>query len=58
VQQEIKSTSKPIDPARTPVIPTIVAQGDKRLSLFATVAQFGTPEDGALGSLKIELYFL
>ncbi len=53
----LEKARKPIDPARTPVIPTIVVQGDQRLSLFATIAQFGTPEDVALGSLKIELYF-
>lgn len=53
----LEKTPKPVEPARTPVIPTIVAQGGQRLSLFATIAQFGTPEDVALGSLKIELYF-
>lgn len=53
----LENAPKPIDSARTPVIPTILVQGDQRLSLFATIAQFGTPEDVALGSLKIELYF-
>ncbi len=53
----LEKAPKPIDSARTPVIPAIVVQGDQRLSLFATIAQFGTPEDVALGSLKIELYF-
>ena len=53
----LEKAPKPIDPARTPVIPTIVVHGDQKLSLFATIAQFGTPEDVALGSLKIELYF-
>ena len=28
-----------------------------RLSLFAIIAQFGTPEDLALDDLKIELFF-
>jgi hypothetical protein len=28
-----------------------------RLSLFTTIAQFGTPEDLALDDLKIELFF-
>lgn len=53
----LEKAPRPIEPARTPVIPTIVVQGGQRLSLFATIAQFGTPEDVALGSLKIELYF-
>ena len=44
--------------ARTgPVIPTIYRTGDLRLSLFTTIAQFGTPEDLALDDLKIELFF-
>ncbi|MBF9032541.1 helix-turn-helix domain-containing protein [Rhodobacterales bacterium HKCCE3408] len=40
-----------------PVIPTILNAGGMRLSLFATLAQFGTPEDLLLEDLKIELYF-
>ena len=40
-----------------PVIPTILRKGDMRLSMFATIAQFGTPEDLTLEDLKIELYF-
>lgn len=40
-----------------PVIPTIYRAGDLRLSLFTTIAQFGTPEDLALDDLKIELFF-
>lgn len=40
-----------------PVVPTIFRQGDLRLSFFATIAQFGTPEDLLLDDLKIELYF-
>ena len=40
-----------------PVIPTIVQLGGMRLSMFATIAQFGTPEDLALDDLKVELYF-
>ncbi|MCR9079923.1 MAG: helix-turn-helix transcriptional regulator [Hyphomonadaceae bacterium] len=43
----------PVDP----VIPTIYRAGDLRLSLFTTIAQFGTPEDLALDDLKIELFF-
>jgi hypothetical protein len=40
-----------------PVVPTILRQGDLRLSMFATISQFGTPEDLLLDDLKIELYF-
>jgi transcriptional regulator with XRE-family HTH domain len=40
-----------------PVIPTIFRVGDVRLSLFATIAQFGTPEDLTLDDLKLELFF-
>ncbi|MEJ6404444.1 helix-turn-helix domain-containing protein [Yoonia sp. 2307UL14-13] len=45
------------DTALAPVVPTIYRLGEARLSLFATIAQFGTPEDLALNELKIELYF-
>ena len=44
-------------PSNGPVIPTIVQLGGMRLSMFATIAQFGTPEDLALDDLKVELYF-
>ena len=40
-----------------PVVPTIYRAGNIRLSLFATIAQFGTPEDVTLDNLKIELFF-
>ena len=40
-----------------PVIPTIIRAGDTRLAMFATIAQFGTPEDLLLDNLKMELYF-
>lgn len=40
-----------------PVVPTIYRLGEKRLSLFSTIAQFGTPEDLSLDDLKIELFF-
>ncbi|MEL6452198.1 MAG: helix-turn-helix transcriptional regulator [Pseudomonadota bacterium] len=43
--------------ATQPVIPTILRVGDQRLSIFATLAQFGTPEDVTLDDLKVELYF-
>lgn len=40
-----------------PVTPTIYRAGDLRLSLFTTIAQFGTPVDLTLDDLKIELFF-
>ena len=44
-------------PATGPVVPTILRQGDMRLSMFATISQFGTPGDLLLDDLKIELYY-
>lgn len=41
----------------SPIIPTIYRAGDLRLSLFSTIAQFGTPVDLTLDDLKIELFF-
>lgn len=40
-----------------PVVPTVLNTGTLRLAMFATIAQFGTPEDVLLDDLKIELYF-
>ena len=42
---------------RSPVVPTILRVGEARLSLFATIAQFGTPEDVALEEMRVELFF-
>ena len=56
----IEALSRAPAPAQTslgPVIPTIYRSGDLYLSLFSTIAQFGTPEDLALDALKIELFF-
>jgi hypothetical protein len=39
------------------VIPTRYRAGDITLSLFSTIAQFGTAEDIALADLKIEMLF-
>jgi len=47
----------PSGAATGPVVPTILRHGDLRLSFFATLSQFGTPEDLLLEDLKIELYF-
>lgn len=44
-------------PALGPVVPAIYRAGHMRLALFATIAQFGTPEDLLLDDLKIELFF-
>ncbi len=41
----------------SPVIPTVIRVDDARLSMFATIAQIGTPEDIVLDDLKVELYF-
>lgn len=46
---------KPIESA--PVIPIIYQTSGIRLSLFSTIAQFGTPEDLTLNDLRIELFF-
>ncbi|WP_299164997.1 helix-turn-helix transcriptional regulator [uncultured Tateyamaria sp.] len=40
-----------------PVIPTILNTGAFRLSVFATIAQLGTPDDVLLDDLRVELYF-
>ena len=41
----------------SPIIPTIYRAGPLRLSLFGTIAQFGTPCDMTLDDLKVELFF-
>lgn len=43
--------------APLPVVPAVLRAGPLRLSLFSTIAQFGTPEDLTLDDLKIELFF-
>lgn len=53
----LSKTAAPSDLATGPVIPTIYKAGALRLSLFSTIAQFGTPEDLTLDDLKIELFF-
>lgn len=40
-----------------PVVSTVFRAGDVRLSLFATLAQFGTPQDLTLDALKVEFFF-
>ena len=43
--------------ATGPVVPLVFRLGQMRLAMFATISQFGTPEDVILEDLKIELYF-
>lgn len=40
-----------------PVVPVILRLGAGRVSLFSTIAQFGTAEDLLLEDLRIELFF-
>ena len=40
-----------------PAVPTTFKFGTQRLSMFGTIAQFGSPEDATLEELKIELFF-
>jgi len=47
----------PKGPPGGPVVPLILKAGSVRLSLFSTIAQFGTPEDLTLDDLKIEMFF-
>ncbi len=54
---EATNTKSAMSAKLSPVVPTIFNTGGVRLSLFATIAQFGTPEDLLLDDLKIELYF-
>ncbi len=55
--ENLAGNAKPKDVSPLPVLPTILRFGEKRLNLFTTLAQFGTPEDLTLDDLKIELYF-
>ncbi|MFK7752437.1 MAG: helix-turn-helix domain-containing protein [Sedimentitalea sp.] len=43
--------------ALSPVVPTIFRAPGFELSLFSTIAQFATPEDVTLDTLKLELFF-
>lgn len=45
------------EPTSKPVVPTVLRMGEQRLSMFATISQFGTPEDLLLDDLKMELYY-
>ncbi|MBB5516178.1 transcriptional regulator with XRE-family HTH domain [Rubricella aquisinus] len=47
----------PSDDPLPPIVPSIYRLGDMRLSLFATIGQFGTAEDVALSEVKLELMY-
>jgi transcriptional regulator with XRE-family HTH domain len=55
--EKLASVPHTDEPNLKAVIPTIYRSADMRLSLFATVTQFGTPEDLALDDFKIEMFF-
>ena len=57
VADALAQTTPPDTGGDQPVVPAIYRAGPLRLSLFATIAQFGTPEDVLLDDLKIEMYF-
>lgn len=46
-----------VEDAMPPVIPIDFRIGETCLSLFSTIAQFGTAEDLALAELRVELFF-
>lgn len=50
-------SSRATPSSRSPVVPTILRVGSQRLRLFATLAEFGTPEDLTVADLRVELYF-
>lgn len=53
----LSSAPQPQSQSTGPVIPTVLTLDGIRLSMFATISQFGTPEDLLLEDLKVELYF-
>ncbi|MBD3662451.1 hypothetical protein [Sulfitobacter aestuariivivens] len=57
VAADLAKVGKPTGQAAGAVVPLILCLGDQHLSLFGTIAQFGTPEDVLLDALKIELFF-
>jgi len=52
----LSSDASPSEP-NLPAIPTVFKLGEQMLSLFGTIAQFGTTADEAIEDLKIELFF-
>ena len=57
VAQHLSAVAPQGTQATGAVIPMVLRIGPQRLSLFGTVAQFGTPEDVTLDEMKIELFF-
>lgn len=57
VATQLAKVGGKVEVPQTPVIPTIYNLNGMRLSLFSTIAQFGTPTDVTLDDLKIELFF-
>ncbi|WP_420863299.1 helix-turn-helix domain-containing protein [Algirhabdus cladophorae] len=55
--QYLTAAASACAPTSKPVVPTVLRMGEQRLSMFATISQFGTPEDLLLDDLKIELYY-
>lgn len=56
-QLAANSDLTPVDEPLPPVVTADFRIGDVCLSLFSTIAQFGTAEDLALAELRIELFF-
>lgn len=57
VIRHLSEVPQPKQVATSAVVPTTIRLGETRLSMFATISQFGTPEDLLLDDLKVELYF-
>lgn len=57
VAEKLSRVAGPVEMSPVPVVPVILNTGSLRLSMFSTIAQFGTPEDVTLEDFKIELYF-
>lgn len=55
--KKLGDVPRPDAPAPGAVVPIILAMGGLSLSLFGTIAQFGTPEDVTLDEMRIELFF-
>lgn len=47
----------PADISGEPLVYTRMRAGEQVISMFSTIAQFGTPRDITLGDLRIELFF-
>jgi transcriptional regulator with XRE-family HTH domain len=54
---DLSAEVTPSDQPLPAIVPSIYRLGEVRLSLFATIGQFGTAEDVALSELKLELMY-